>query len=425
MRVLLVGSGGREHALAWAMAKSKNCEKLYCAPGNAGIEDSAERVAIAVDDIDGLVEFSKNNEIDLVVVGPEGPLVMGLADRIADAGIKVFGPSQAAAALEGSKGFMKDLCAKYNIPTADYGRFTDVKSAEVFIKKLGAPIVVKADGLAAGKGVIICESEEQAVEAVADMLSGNSFGEAGAEVVIEEFMEGEEVSYFALADGKTILPLASAQDHKRAYDGDQGPNTGGMGAYSPARLMSAQLEEKIIHQIIQPTVDAMIAEGAPFTGVLYAGLMVVNGEPRLIEYNARFGDPECQVLMKRFRGDLLDVLLAGAEGDLERVRGQVTWSEDVALCVVMAAKGYPGSYSKNTVMSGVELADQEQGVKVFHAGTDKSENGDLISIGGRVLGVTATGADVAGAQEKAYEAVAKIDWPEGFNRTDIGWRAVG
>ncbi len=424
MKVLLVGSGGREHALAWALAQSKDCDTLYCAPGNAGIRDCAQCVDIDVLDIDGLVNFAKEQALDLVVVGPEAPLVAGLADRLSEAGIDVFGPDAAAAQLEGSKGFMKDLCAKYNIPTASYGRFSDVEAAKAFITQQGAPIVVKADGLAAGKGVIIAESVEDAHDAVEDMLSGEAFGDAGAEVVIEQFLNGEEVSYFALADGKTILPLTSAQDHKRAYDGDAGPNTGGMGAYSPAHLMNDALEQKILSKIIEPTVAGMAAEGTPFTGVLYAGLMIVDGEPFLIEYNARFGDPECQPLMMRLQGDLLSILQAGAQGRLDEVRSQVSWSAQSALCVVMAANGYPGSYEKNTVIKGLEAADALQGVQVFHAGTALGDDGEIVSVGGRVLGVTALGDSVEAAQRQAYKALHKIDWPKGFYRKDIGWRAV-
>ncbi|MGB0719051.1 MAG: phosphoribosylamine--glycine ligase [Bdellovibrionales bacterium] len=424
MKVLLVGSGGREHALAWALAQSDHCDALYCAPGNAGIADCAECVDIAADDVEGVTRFALDNAIDLVVVGPEAPLVKGLADRLIDAGIDVFGPRQGAAALEGSKGFMKDLCAKYKIPTAQYGRFSDVEAAKAFIMAQGAPIVVKADGLAAGKGVIIAETVEQAFEAVQDMLSGDAFGDAGHEVVIEQFLNGEEVSYFALADGKTILPLTSAQDHKRAYDGDAGPNTGGMGAYSPAHIMSDALEQKILSKIIEPTVAAMAAEGVPFTGVLYAGLMIVDGEPFLIEYNVRFGDPECQAILMRLQSDLLEILQAGAQGRLADVKDHVQWRDDSALCVVMAAKGYPGSYAKNTPITGLDVAAQVDGVQVFHAGTARDADGGIVSTGGRVLGVTALGTDVGAAQARAYEAVDCIDWPQGFCRRDIGWRAI-
>lgn len=424
MNVLLVGSGGREHALAWALAASENCHQLYCAPGNAGIESCAECVDIGVEEVEALVMFAKDKAIDLVIVGPEAPLVLGLADALKTAGVDVFGPDAKAAQLEGSKGFMKDLCAKYDIPTAAHGRFTDLEQAKDFIHKQPGNVVVKADGLAAGKGVIICNSKDEAVKAAQEMLSGGSFGDAGSEVVIEEFMDGEELSYFALADGKTILPLTSAQDHKRAYDGDEGPNTGGMGAYSPAHLMTTELEEKIIHRIIEPTVKAMEAEGCPFTGVLYAGLMIVGGEPKLIEYNVRFGDPECQPMMMRLQGDLLNILQAGAQGRLAEIRGTVTWSEKTALCVVMAAKGYPGSYEKNTPISGLDLTVNVKDVTVFHAGTAKAADGGIVSVGGRVLGVTALGDNIAEAQRQAYLAVDKIEWPDGFCRRDIGWRAL-
>lgn len=424
MKVLLVGSGGREHALAWALSQSARCSALYCAPGNAGIESCAELVDIKAEDIDGLVQFVKNNQIDFVVVGPEGPLVLGLADRLKEIGVDVFGPSQKAAQIEGSKGFMKDLCKKYNIPTAGYGRFTDVESAKAFIDANAIPIVVKADGLAAGKGVIICQSREEAYETVADMLSGDSFGSAGSSVVIEEFMDGEELSYFALSDGKTILPLTSAQDHKRAYDGDKGPNTGGMGAYSPAHMMSAELEEKIINKLIKPTVDGMAKDGCAFAGVLFAGIMVVKNEPYLIEYNARFGDPECQTLMMRLQGDILDILHACAKGELEAIKGQVSWSDQVAMCVVMAAEGYPGEYKKNTVINGINEANMIDNTVVFHAGTAKNSQNEIIATGGRVLGVTARGENIGHARRLAYEAVDQIKWPEGFCRRDIAWRAI-
>ena len=424
MKVLLVGSGGREHALAWALVKSPKCEKLYVAPGNAGIAGVAECIDIGVENIAALVSFAKEQTIDLVVVGPEAPLVAGLADALQDEGIKVFGPSAAAAQLEGSKGFMKDLCAKYDIPTARYGRFSDIESATKFIEETGAPIVVKADGLAAGKGVIIAQDIQEAVDAVNEMLSGEKFGDAGAEVVIEEFMDGEELSYFALADGKTMLPLTSAQDHKRVFDGDQGPNTGGMGAYSPAHFITPALEEKILTKIIEPTIAGMAAEGAPFTGVLYAGLMVMQGEPYLIEYNVRFGDPECQPMMMRFQGDLVEVLDAGGRGALEEVKSKVSWADETALCVVMAAKGYPGSYDKNTVIKGVQEADATPDTVVFHAGTAAGDGSDYLSIGGRVLGVTSTAPSVAEARDKAYQAVDQIDWPNGFCRRDIAWRAL-
>lgn len=424
MNILLVGSGGREHALAWSLAQSENCKSLYCAPGNAGIESCAECVDIAANDIEALVQFAKDKAIDLVVVGPEDPLVAGLADALKLEGINVFGPSKAAAELEGSKGFMKDICAKYNIPTAAYQRFTDIEPATEFIKQQSVPVVIKTDGLAAGKGVIIAQSHEEAIEAASNMLSGSSFGDAGTEIVIEEFMDGEELSYFALADGKTMLPLTSAQDHKRAFDGDEGPNTGGMGAYSPAHFMTPELEQKILHNIIEPTIDAMAQEGCPFTGVLFAGLMVVNGEPKLIEYNVRFGDPECQTLMTRLQGDLLEILDACARGALHEVKGKVTWTPDPAMCVVMATNGYPGSYPKGTLIQDLQKTNDVQDLTVFHAGTARNEEGEFISTGGRVLGITATGVDLREAKGKCYRAVDLINWPDGFCRRDIGWRAL-
>jgi phosphoribosylamine--glycine ligase len=424
MKVLLIGSGGREHALAWAIAQSRLCDELYCAPGNVGIESVAECVHINAEDLNGITNFVKEKNIDFVVVGPEGPLVAGLADALRAAKIPVFGCSKSAARLEGSKAFMKDLCAKYNIPTAAYGRFTDIKNAEEFIKKNGAPIVVKTDGLAAGKGVIIAQSEAEAIEAARDMLAGKSFGAAGNEIVIEEFLDGEELSYFALADGKTMLPLSSAQDHKRVFDGDEGPNTGGMGAYSPAHLMTPELEEKILARLIKPTIEAMAKEGCPFTGVLFAGIMVVKNEPILLEYNVRFGDPECQSLMMRLKGDVLEMLYAAAQGRLDEVSDDIAWLSKTALCVVLAADGYPGDYKKNTVIRGIQHANHVPGVQVFHAGTARGAGGKIVSNGGRVLGVTAIGNTVADAQSQAYRAVDKIDWPEGFCRRDIGWRAI-
>lgn len=421
MNILLVGSGGREHALAWKLAQSPRCDKLYCAPGNPGIAAHAECVSIAADDVAELVKFAQNNAIDFVVVGPEAPLVKGLADRLKEARIPVFGPSQAAARLEGSKGFMKDLCRKYGIPTAAYERFTDVTKAHAFIDRMGAPIVVKADGLAAGKGVIVAMSVDEAKDAASDMLSGNAFGAAGASIVIEEFLDGEEISYFAIADGHNMLPLNSAQDHKRVGDGDTGPNTGGMGAYSPARLMTPAMEQTVLDTIIRPTVEAMAAENCPFTGVLFAGLMVVKGEPRLLEFNARFGDPECQTLMLRLESDLVDMLYAAATGKLDTVSAQ--WSDQAALCVVMAANGYPGTYVKDTPIKNTDAAAKIDRAYVFHAGT-ATKDGQLVSTGGRVLAVCATGQSLAQAQQTAYAAVDCIDWPQGFCRRDIGWRAL-
>jgi phosphoribosylamine---glycine ligase len=422
MQILVVGSGGREHALCWAIAASPLCDALYCAPGNAGIAEEAECVPIAAEDIDGIVAFAKEKPIDFVVVGPEAPLVAGLVDRLAEAGIKTFGPTAAAAALEGSKGFTKDLCAKYDIPTGSYQRFTDVAAAEAYIRGKGAPIVVKADGLAAGKGVTVAETTEQALAAAKDALSGNAFGEAGAEIVVEEFLEGEEVSVFAICDGTHAITLAAAQDHKAVYDGDKGPNTGGMGAYSPAPVMTDALAAEIDETVIKRTLAAMKAEGRPFAGILYAGLMITKDGPKLIEYNVRFGDPECQVLMLRLRSDLLPALIAAADGVLDTF--DLRWFDEVALCVVMASNGYPGAYKKGTDIRGIDAAQSDDKVKVFHAGTARGEDGRLLATGGRVLNVTALGDTVKDAQRRAYAAVDRIDWPGGFCRRDIGWRAV-
>lgn len=423
MKVLLVGSGGREHALAWKMKQSPLLSRLYCAPGNAGIAEVAECVAIGAEDIEALVDFAVAEAIDLVVVGPEAPLVLGLSDALRAKGIDVFGPSKKAAVLEGSKGFVKELCKEYNIPTAAYERFTDAAAARDYILQMNVPVVIKADGLAAGKGVIIAQSHDEAIAAAEDMLSGAAFGDAGNNIVVEEYLDGEELSFFALTDGKTVVPLVSAQDHKRAFDGDQGPNTGGMGAYSPARLMNDEMQQKIMTRMIEPTVQAMKDKGMPYTGVFFAGLMVVGNEPYLIEYNARFGDPECQTLCLRMQGDLLRVLQACAQGRLADVADEISWADDVSLCVVMAANGYPGSYEKNTVIKGVDVADAMDGAQVFHAGT-ALKDGQLVSVGGRVLGVCAKGDDVARARARAYAAVDAVEWPEGFCRRDIAWRAL-
>lgn len=421
MKILLVGSGGREHALAWKLKQSPRCTELICAPGNAGIAQICRCLPVAVDNIDGLVTLAQSERVDFVVVGPEIPLVLGIADQLKQAGIVVFGPSQKAAQLEGSKGFTKDLCKKYNIPTASYERFSDLEKALVYLDTYGAPIVIKADGLAAGKGVVVAMTLDEAKAAVIDMLSGNAFGASGAEVVIEEFMEGEEVSYFALTDGVNILPLNTAQDHKRVGDGDTGPNTGGMGAYSPARLMTAELNQIVIDDILKPTVAGMAADGCPFQGVLYAGLMVKDGKPRLVEYNARFGDPECQTLMLRLKSDLVEILYACATGNLDTVKPE--WSSEPSLCVVMAAEGYPATYQKNTTIHGLEEASKTENVQIFHAGTT-AKDGQILATGGRVLGVCAVGKDVTSARNSAYAAVDKIKWPEGFCRRDIAWRAI-
>ncbi len=422
MRILVVGGGGREHALCWALAASPLCDRLFCAPGNAGIARQADCVPIGAEDIDGLVAFARDQAIDYVVVGPEAPLVAGLADRLAAAGIKAFGPSAEAAALEGSKGFTKDLCAKYGIPTAAYGRFTDAEAAKAYLREQSVPIVVKADGLAAGKGVTVAQNLAEAEAAVEAALLDQTFGAAGAELVIEECLQGEEASFFALVDGETALPLASAQDHKQVGDGDTGPNTGGMGAYSPAPIMTAEMERRVLDEIIRPTVLAMREEGRPYKGVLYAGLMITADGPQLLEYNVRFGDPECQVLMVRLKSDLLPALVATTDGMLGAF--DLRWHDEAALVVVMAAKGYPGSYDKGSEIRGLPDEEQDEQVVVFHAGTKAGDGAALLANGGRVLGVTARGATVAEAQARAYAAVDRIDWPEGFCRRDIGWRAV-
>ena len=420
MRILVVGGGGREHALCWAIAGSPLCDKLYCAPGNAGIAQDAECVAISAEDVDALVAFAKDNAIDLVVVGPEAPLVLGLVDRLEAEGIKAFGPRAKAAMLEGSKGFMKDLCARYKIPTAAYGRFTDAEAAKAYIREQGAPIVVKADGLAAGKGVTVAQSVEEALAAADEAMTNNAFGEAGAELVVEEFLEGEELSFFVLTDGTNALPLAGAQDHKTVGEGDTGPNTGGMGAYSPAPSLTPELEELVMETIVMPTVRGMATDGAPYVGLLYAGLMLTRDGPKLLEYNVRFGDPECQVLMMRLRSDIVPALIASCDGVLKTF--DLRWSDDTAMTVVLAAKGYPGSYEKGTEIRGLNAAEAT-GAMVFHAGT-KADGERVLANGGRVLNVTATGATIAEAQKNVYAAVDTIDWPDGFCRRDIGWRAV-
>ena len=420
MNILVVGSGGREHALAWAISASPLCDALYCAPGNGGIATVAECVNISGDDIDGLVAFCGEKAIDFVVIGPEQPLVDGLADRLRAEGIDCFGPSAGAAQLEGSKGFTKDICAKYNIPTAAYGRFADTASAKAYVEEQGVPIVVKADGLAAGKGVIMAESNEQALTAIDEIFSGK-FGDAGAEVVIEEWLRGEEISFFALCDGDNALPLASAQDHKRAGEGDTGLNTGGMGAYSPAPIMTDALAEQVMDEIIKPTVAAMKAEGMPYQGVFFAGLMITDIGPSLIEYNVRFGDPECQVLMMRLKSDVLPALMACKDGGLAHL--DLRWHDAAAMTVVMAADGYPGSYEKGSVIGNLDGAGASDDVEIFHAGT--ARDGETITaIGGRVLNVTGMGPDVQAARDAAYGAVEKVDWPQGFYRRDIGWRAL-
>ena len=419
MNVLLIGSGGREHALAWKLSASPLLTKLYAAPGNPGIAAEAELVPLSPDDHAAIVAFCRERAIDLVVVGPEAPLVAGLGDRLHEAGIRVFGGSAAAARLEGSKGFTKDLCARYGIPTAAYGRFSDAAAAKAYIRRQGAPIVVKADGLAAGKGVTVAMTLDEALSAI-DACFDGSFGAAGAEVVVEEFLEGEEASFFCLCDGKTALPFGSAQDHKRVGDGDTGPNTGGMGAYSPAPVMTPEMVERTMREIVEPTMRGMAEMGCPFSGVLFAGLMIGDAGPKLIEYNVRFGDPECQVLMMRLKDDILVLMRAAADGQLAHM--SVRWRDEAALTVVMAANGYPGTPEKGSVIRGVDAA-AAGGAEIFHAGT-ALKGGELVAAGGRVLNVTATGRTVGEAQQKAYAAVDRIDWPGGFCRRDIGWRAV-
>jgi phosphoribosylamine---glycine ligase len=420
MNILLLGSGGREHALAWKIAASPLVERLVCAPGNAGIARECDLVALDVADHAAVIAFCRARKIDLVVVGPEAPLCAGIVDDLAAAGFKAFGPTRTAAQLEGSKGFTKDLCWANGIPTAAYARFTAAAPAKDYVRAQGAPIVVKADGLAAGKGVVVAQSVAEA-EAAIDMMFGGGLGSAGTEVVVEEFLEGEEASFFALCDGETAIPLASAQDHKRVFDGDEGPNTGGMGAYSPAPVMTPELSRRAMDEIVLPTVRAMKAMGAPYKGVLYAGLMITAQGPKLIEYNVRFGDPECQVLMLRLMSDLVPALLASCDGMLKNF--DLRWYPDAALTVVMAAKGYPGMTAKGSVIEGLDDAAAVEGVEIFHAGT-KGDGGRVLANGGRVLNVSARGKTVGEAQVRAYRAVDRIRWADGFCRRDIGFRAV-
>jgi phosphoribosylamine--glycine ligase len=420
MKILLLGSGGREHALAWKIAASPLVTKLWCAPGNAGIAREAECVALDIAAHAAVIDFCTANAVDLVVVGPETPLAAGIVDDLAGAGIKAFGPSKRAAELEGSKAFTKALCTEFGIPTGAYGRFTNAEDALAYISAKGAPIVVKADGLAAGKGVVVAMTMAEAEAAIAMMFDG-AFGAAGAEVVIEEFLAGREVSFFALSDGDTALALASAQDHKRAFDQDQGPNTGGMGAYSPTPFVTPEIHAEIMAKIIVPTVAGMKARGTPFRGVLFAGVMLTSDGPKLFEYNVRFGDPESQVLMLRLMSDIVPALLACCDGQLKNF--DLRWFADPALTVVMAAKGYPGDYARGSRIGGLDEAANVEGVEIFHAGTI-ADGDNILANGGRVLNVTASGKTVAEAQRRAYEAVDRIVWPEGFCRRDIGWQAV-
>ena len=420
MKILVLGSGGREHALCWKIAASPLVTKLWCAPGNGGIAADAECVPIDIADHPAVVAFCKANAVDFVVVGPDAAVAAGVVDDLNAAGFKAFGPTKAAARLESSKHFTKELCRAHNIPSAAYGHFSDAQSAKAYVRAQGAPIVVKADGLAAGKGVVIAQTVDEAFKAI-DMMFGGAFGASGAEVVIEQFMEGEEASFFVLCDGEHALPLATAQDYKRAFDGDTGPNTGGMGACSPAPVMTEQLCARVMNEMIHPTLRAMTAMGAPYKGVLFAGIMVTKEGPKLVEYNARFGDPECQVLMLRMKSDILPALLACADAQLKHF--DLRWYDDAALTVVMATKGYPGDYAKGSVIKGLDQAKALEGVEIFHAGTGR-QGSDIIANGGRVLNVCAMGKTVAEARERAYRAVDLIDWPEGFCRRDIGWRAV-
>ena len=422
MRVLVIGGGGREHALCWSIAASPLCEALFCAPGNAGIAEVATCLPVKADDFEGIVAACRDHDIGFVVVGPEAPLVAGLVDRLDEEGIKAFGPTARAAALEGSKVFMKDLCARHGVPTAAYATFDEPEAAKDYIRARGAPLVVKTDGLAAGKGVILARDVDEALAAVDRMMLADAFGGAGRRLVVEEFLVGEEASFFALCDGETVLPLAAAQDHKQVGEGDTGPNTGGMGAYSPVPAMTDRVTEEVMDSILRPTVAGLAAEGRPYKGVLFVGLMITEAGPRLLEFNVRFGDPECQALVPRLRSDLLPALVACADGVLSTL--DLRWNPDAALVVVMAAEGYPGGYEKGSAIRGLEDAGAVDGVTVFHAGTTRGGDGLPRASGGRVLGVTALGRDVAEARERAYAAVDRVDWPRGFCRRDIGWRAI-
>ncbi len=420
MNILILGAGGREHAIAWAVSQNPKCDRLIVAPGNAGIAQIADCAALDILDGDAVAGFAAENAIDLVIIGPEAPLAAGVADRCRAAGLTVFGPSAEAARLEASKAFTKEICDAAGAPTAGYAHFTDHAAARAYIEANGAPIVVKADGLAAGKGVVVAMTTDEALAAVDDMFGGE-FGAAGAEVVIEEFMQGEEASFFLLCDGETVLPIGTAQDHKRAFDGDTGPNTGGMGAYSPAPILDTAVAQAALERIVRPTMAEMARRGTPYQGVLYAGLMIENGQPRRVEYNARFGDPECQVLMMRLGGQALDLIQACAEGRLADMT--VAWAEDHALTVVLAAQGYPGDYDKGSEIRGLDALDETSSAMVFHAGTAQRD-GRIVATGGRVLNVTARATTLAEARDRAYAMVAAVDWPEGFCRSDIGWRAL-
>jgi phosphoribosylamine--glycine ligase len=416
MNILILGSGGREHSLAWAVNQNPKCDILYCAPGNAGISKVAQCVDLNIENSSDVLKFCLDERIQFVIIGPEAPLAMGIADDLRANNILTFGPSASAAKLESSKAFTKGVCDSCNAPTAKYARFTELELAIEYVHEQGAPIVVKADGLAGGKGVIVAMTLDEAINGLKDIFSG-AFGKAGAEVVIEEFMEGEEASFFILSDGKNILP----QDHKRVFDGDTGPNTGGMGAYSPAPIMTKDVTSKAISQIIQPTIDEMAKRGIPYQGVLYAGFMIKDGEPKLVEYNVRFGDPECQALMMRLGAQALDAMLACAKGELNNYK--LNWADDHALTIVYAAKGYPGTYEKGSNILGLDTISESTNIQVFHAGTKEEEN-NIIATGGRVLNITARGSSLKEAHRLAYETIEKIQWENGFYRNDIGWRAL-
>ncbi|MEL6516149.1 MAG: phosphoribosylamine--glycine ligase [Pseudomonadota bacterium] len=420
MNILILGGGGREHALAWAVMQNPKCDKLIVAPGNAGVAQIADCAAIDIEDGGTVATFAEENAIDFVIVGPEAPLAAGVADRLRDAGLLVFGPSRAAAQLEASKAFTKEICDAAGAPTAAWARFSDAEAAKAYVVAQGAPIVVKADGLAAGKGVVVAMDVDAALAAIDDMFGG-AFGSAGAEVVIEEFMAGEEASFFVLCDGTDVLPIGTAQDHKRVGEGDTGPNTGGMGAYSPAPVMTAAVQARAMDEIIRPTMAEMARRGMPYQGVLYAGFMIADGVPRLVEYNVRFGDPECQVLMMRLGGQAFDLIHAAAEGRLAEAR--VNWADDHAMTVVLAAEGYPGRYAKGHVIAGLGDVTEDSAHMVFHAGTARLE-GSVTSAGGRVLNVTARGDSLQEARDRAYAMVDQIAFPAGFCRRDIGWRAL-
>jgi phosphoribosylamine--glycine ligase len=423
MKVLLIGSGGREHSLAWKIIQSPLCDQLICAPGNAGMAEIADCAPVKADDIRGILALVKDEIIDFVVVGPEQPLALGIVDALQERGIAVFGPTELAAQLESSKVFTKDFCIRHDIPTAKYEVFTELDEAKAFLSEMQPPYVLKADGLAAGKGVVIPETRAEAEQELEEFFSGK-FGDAGKCVLIEEFMRGHEISFFAISDGQTLMPLIEAQDHKRAFDGDRGPNTGGMGAYSPVPGFSEADRDTIIDKILDPTVRGMAREDMPFCGVLFAGLMMTDEGPKLIEYNARFGDPECQVLMRRLDSDLLEIMVAAAKGDLHKI-DYPKWTDEPVVNVVLAAKGYPGSYGKNTLIKGVDAANLETGVQVFHAGTSRNDKGALLATGGRVLNITAQGKTVEQAVNRAYSAInEQIDWPDGFCRKDIAHQVL-